>query len=109
MKATIWHSERQLQHHHIVEELITSTLWVQQREDCAGCNIQYATMVCNQLIHAPLKLTSTPPSLSLYFGGAIVFAVVEALEVKGDSASGSRRHPMTGGWDESSLRQSYPW
>lgn len=32
----------------------------------------YATMVCSQLTHTPLKLISTPPSLSLYLDAAIV-------------------------------------
>lgn len=34
--------------------------------------VQYARMVCSQLIQTPLKEKSTPPSLSLYPDRAIV-------------------------------------
>ena len=34
--------------------------------------VQYARMVCSQLIQTPLKEKSTPPSLSLYLDVAIM-------------------------------------
>lgn len=37
-----------------------------------GAHLLYATIVCSQLTHTPLKLSSTPPSLSLYLDAAIV-------------------------------------
>ena len=41
-------------------------------EDGTRLGVQYARMVCNQLIQTPLKEKSTPPSLSLYPDRAIV-------------------------------------
>lgn len=41
-------------------------------ESRLGEDLLYATTVCSQLTHTPLKLRSTPPSLSLYLDAAIV-------------------------------------
>lgn len=49
---------------------------VAAQDNLEGQNILYATTVCNQLIHTPLKVNNTPPSLSLYFDVAILLVTV---------------------------------
>lgn len=57
-------------------------------------------MVCSQLTHTPLKLSSTPPSLSLYLDAAIVRAKIREETSKG----GGPQSYSGGGWAEPEVK-----